>query len=281
MRPILFHLPLPFGLDVGFPAYGTCLVLGMLAAAWVSGRHGELLGIRRRDAFDLGVWLLAAALVGAHLLHVAYYPSLYFSSGTTTGLKRAVAMGPGLVYYGGLAAAFPVLWFWGRRRGLVYLDVLDFVAPLGALGLGITRVGCFLNGCCFGIPSSAPWAVRFPVGSLPHRAQVAVGLISPGQETLAVLPVQLFEAAVALALFGWLWARFPRRRFRGELVVAFGLCYGVWRILAEAMRADAPGWRPGVLAPTPSQWVSLAAIALSLLAGWRLRRAPIGPRGSV
>jgi phosphatidylglycerol:prolipoprotein diacylglycerol transferase len=273
MRPVLFDLPLPFGLHLPFGAYGTFLVLGMLAAAWVSDGHGRTLGIGRRDAFDLGIWLLAAALVGAHLFHIAYYPALYFSAGGA-GLRRIFMPGPGLVYYGGLAAAFPVLWVWGRRRGLAYLEVLDFVTPLGALGLAITRLGCFLNGCCYGVPSRMPWAVRFPIGSLPQRSQVAAGLVLPNEASLPVQPVQLFEAVVALGLFLALWWRFPRRRFRGELVVAFGLAYGVWRILAEALRADAPGWQPGVLAPTPSQWVSLALILGAALAGWRLRRRP-------
>lgn len=273
MRPILFDLPLPFERHLAFLAYGTFLALGMLIAAWVSAKHGGTLRIRRRDAFDLGVWLLAAALAGAHLFHVVYYPEAYFAEGIGPGLRRALTPGAGLVYYGGLAAAFPVLWIWGRRRAVPYLDLLDFVAPLGALGLAITRLGCFLNGCCYGVPSDAPWAVRFPAGSLPQLGQVEAGLIAPYAQSLPVEPVQLFEAAVAFALFAWLWARFPRRRFRGELVVAFGVGYGLWRILAEALRADAPGWRPGELSVTPSQWVSLAAIAVSLLAAWRLRPA--------
>jgi len=277
MHPILFDLPLPFGRHLAFPAYGTFLVLGMLTAAWVSARHGGALRIRRRDAFDLGVWLLAAALVGAHLFHVAYYPEAYFAGGLGAGLKRALTPGAGLVYYGGLAFAFPVLWIWGRHRRVPYLDLLDFVAPLGALGLAITRIGCFLNGCCYGVPSGMPWAVRFPAGSLPQLGQVEAGLVTPFERSLPIEPVQLFEAAVALALFGWLWVRFPRRRFRGELVVAFGIGYGLWRILAEALRADAPGWRPGELTATPSQWVSLAAITVSLVAGWRLRSASTPP----
>lgn len=274
MRPILLDLPLPGGLHLAFPAYGTMLVLGMLAAAWVSGRHGASLGLERRDAFDLGIWLLAAALVGAHLFHIAYYPEQFFGHGLVEGLKRTFSLGPGLVYYGGLAAAFPVLWVWGKRRGLPYVDVLDFVAPLGALGLGITRLGCFLNGCCYGAPTGLAWGVRFPEGSLAHRQQVASGLITIGQPSLPVHPVQLLEAAVAAALFAWLWQRFPRRRFRGELVVTFGIAYGLWRLLAEALRADAPGWRPGVLALTPSQGVSLLLIAASLLGAWKLPKHP-------
>ncbi|MGH9464527.1 MAG: prolipoprotein diacylglyceryl transferase [Thermoanaerobaculia bacterium] len=275
MRPILFDLPLPGGLHLAFPAYGTFLVLGMLAAVWVSGQHGRALGLSRLDAFDLGLWLLAGGVLGAHLLHVALEPSAYFLEGPAAGLKRfAELWRGGLAYYGGLAAAFPVLWLWGRRRRLPYVELLDFVAPLGALGLAITRMGCFLNGCCFGAPSALPWAVSFPPDSFAHRQQAAVGLIGPGAGALPVHPVQLYELAAALLIFALLWARFPRRRRPGEVVVAFGFLYGLWRLFAETLRADDPGWRPGSLGPTPNQWLSLAFIALAGVGWWAVRRTP-------
>ncbi len=282
MRPILFDLPLPGGLHLAFPAYGTLLVLGMLAAVWVSGRHGRALGITRLDAFDLGLWLLAGGVLGAHLLHIALDPAAYFGDGAVGGLRRAAELWRGgLAYYGGLAAAFPVLWLWGRRRRLPYVDLLDFVAPLGALGLGVTRLGCFLNGCCFGIPSSLPWAVTFPAASLAHRQQVMAGLIAPGETALPVHPVQLYELVAALVIFGLLWARFPRRRHAGEVVVAFGALYGLWRLFAETLRADDPGWRPGSLGPTPNQWLSLALITLAAVGWWAVRRAHRPPVGGV
>lgn len=273
MRPILFDLPLFGDLHVAFPAYGTLLVVGMLVAAWVSGRHGPLLGLKRRDAFDLGVWLLAGGVLGAHLLHIALAWGAYFDEGARTGLARAALLGRGLAYYGGLAAAVPVIWLWSRRRGLPLVEALDFVAPLGALGLAVTRVGCFLNGCCFGIPSAVPWAVTYPPGSWPQARQVEVGLIAAGEPSLPVHPVQLYEMAVALGFFALLWARFPRRRWAGEVVAGFGLLYGPWRLFAETLRADAPGWRPGVHAMTAIQWLSLLLVAIAAVGWWAGRRA--------
>ncbi|MEZ5332185.1 MAG: prolipoprotein diacylglyceryl transferase [Thermoanaerobaculia bacterium] len=279
MKPILFDLPLPFGLHLAPPAYGTFLVLGMLAAAWAAGRHGATLGLGRWDAFDLGLWLLAGGVFGAHLLHLAVEPQAYAGDGAGSVLARATDLSRGgLAYYGGLAAAFPVLWLWGRRRGLPYLDLLDVVAPLGALGLAVTRMGCFLNGCCFGAPTSLPWGVVFPPGSLAHRQQVAAGLIAPGAEALPVHPVQLYELIVALAIFAVLQARIPRRRWAGEIVVAFGLLYGGWRLVAETMRADGPRWRPGAFQATPYQWLSLLLLVATAIAWWTLQRARREPR---
>jgi phosphatidylglycerol:prolipoprotein diacylglycerol transferase len=165
-----------------------------------------------------------------------------------------------------------VIALWGRRRAIPYADLLDFVAPLGALGLAITRVGCFLNGCCWGAPSDLPWAVTFPPGSLPQQAQAAAGLVAAGAPSLPVHPVQLYECAAALAMFGWLWRRFGRRRCAGEVAAAFGLLYGGWRLLAELLRADGAGWRPGALAPTPFQWLSAAVIAAAAVGLWAARR---------
>lgn len=235
MRPTLFDLPLPFGLHFPVGAYGAFLVLGMLAATWASGRHGRLLGLTRRDAFDLGLWLLAGGVVGAHLLYVATHLESYLEGGVDS-LGRG-----GLAYYGGLAAAVPVLGLWSRCRLVPLPDLVDFVAPLGALGLAVTRLGCFLNGCCWGAPSALPWAVTFPAGSQPQQAQAALGLIAPAAPSLPVHPVQLYELAAALAIFALLWARFPRRRRAGELAVAFALLYGAWRFAIEWLRADAAG----------------------------------------
>jgi phosphatidylglycerol---prolipoprotein diacylglyceryl transferase len=274
MRPLLFDLPLPFGLHLPVGAYGTLLVLGMLAATWVSGRHGRSLGLRRLDTFDLGLWLLAAGAVGAHLLHVAVYRDVYFAGGALSGLRRVATLwNGGLVFYGGVAAALPVLWLWGRGRGIPVLDLLDFVAPLGALGLALTRFGCFLNGCCFGAPSDLPWAVRFPPGSLPQQAQAALGLVGGRDPSLPVHPVQLYELGFALGLYALLTRLFPRRRFAGEGVVAFGLLYGLWRFAIEGLRADAPGWRPGAHSLTPYQWQSLALIGVAAVGWWAARRA--------
>jgi phosphatidylglycerol:prolipoprotein diacylglycerol transferase len=268
MRPILLDLPLAGDFHLILPAYGTFLVIGMLAAAWAAGRHGRNVGMTRLDAFDLGLWLLVGGLVGAHLLYVQQYPETYLREGFWTGLRQG-----GLVFYGGLAAVFPVLWLWGRRRSIPFVDLLDFVAPLAALGLAITRLGCFFNGCCFGMPSGVPWAVVFPRGSLEHRTQVATGLVAPAQAALPVHPVQLYETAAGLAIFWLLWARSPWRRYPGQVVIRFGLLYGTWRLVAEVLRADAPGWRPGQFAVTPQQWLSLALIAIAGLGWWAARRA--------
>ena len=263
MRPILFTLPLPGGLELSLPAYGTFLVLGMLAAVWVSGRHAPLLGLTRRQVFDLGILLVFLGLAGAHLLDVALHPELYFADGPAAGLWEAIAFWRGgLVYYGGLVTGMAGCWAYARFHGIPVADMLDFVAPLGALALGSTRVGCFLNGCCYGVPTALPLAIAYPAGSLAQRKQAALGLVSADAPSLPIHPVQLYELGAALLVFWVLWRRFPGRRFASEVAAAFFLIYGSWRFLIEFLRADSPDWRPtGGPLLSQYQWLSLAVVA--------------------
>lgn len=284
MRPVLFAVPLPGGPVVPVPAYGSFLMLGMLLAVWASRRHAGRLGLRTPEVFDLGLLLVACGVLAAHLLHVALHPEVYLGGGWRASLVRmATVWRGGLVYYGGLLGGLAALALWARRRRLPVADVMDFVAPLGALGLATTRMGCFLNGCCFGRPSALPWAVSYPPGSPAQQAQAGFGLVAAGAAGLPVHPVQLYELVVAAALFVWLRRRFPRRRFAGEVVALFGMGYGAWRLVAETLRADSPAWAPGLVPWTTMQSWSVGLIAVSAaglaLAARRRRRPLAAPDG--
>jgi phosphatidylglycerol:prolipoprotein diacylglycerol transferase len=277
MHPILFELPLPGGATLGFPAYGTFMVIGMLLANLAGAPRAARIGLRPGQVFDFGLFLVAGGVLGAHWLHVALNPELYFGA-TGAGWWRALApWGGGLVYYGGLLGGVAVTWVYARRQGIKPLDMMDYVAPLGALGLASTRVGCFLNGCCWGRPTDLAWGVRFPPGSLPQTSQQALGLVASDSPSLAVHPVQLYEVGAALAIFAALYAAYPGRRYTGQITAWFCLLYACWRLLAETWRADAATWLPG--APWWSlnvyQWLSLGLLVGALVV-LTLNRAPRG-----
>lgn len=282
MRPVLFVVPLPGGAELPVPAYGTFLMLGMVLAVVASRRHAGRLGLSTAQVFDLGLLLVAAGVLAAHLLHVALHPEVYAGGGWRASLTRmATVWRGGLVYYGGLLGGLAALALWSRRRRLPFADAMDFVAPLGALGLASTRLGCFLNGCCYGRPSGLPWAVSYPAGSPAQQKQATLDLVGPATGALPIHPVQLYELVAAALLFVWLWRRFPRRRYAGEVVALFGLGYGTWRLVAEALRADAAGWAPGALGWTPMQSWSVGLIALSavgLVVAARVARPPFERR---
>jgi phosphatidylglycerol:prolipoprotein diacylglycerol transferase len=155
----------------------------------------------------------------------------------------------GLTFYGALLFAIPgAIWF-GRRKRLDFLRVADLVAPFVLVGQAIGRLGCFLEGCCYGAATRGPLAV-----SLPGRGPVH--------------PTQLYESAATLLFAALLWFVIRPRAGRGQ---AFGwmlVLYGATRAVIELWRADPRG----ALGPlSTSQLIAIPAIALG---GWLiLRRA--------
>jgi phosphatidylglycerol:prolipoprotein diacylglycerol transferase len=286
MHSVLLRIPLPWGPPdncLNLPAYGTALMVGFLLAVWMARRRSRCLGLAPVEVLDMGMFAIIGGVVGARLLHVAVYWQDYFATRAmwpkwmgSLGWLGAIAAtwNGGLVFYGGLGGAILALWLYARRRRIPLADVLDFVAPGVAVGLAVTRVGCFLNGCCWGKPTTVPWGVQFPENT-------PAGIGGP------VHPTQLYETAAALAMFGALWWFYPRRRFSGQTACLFGLLYSVWRFCNEFLRADSGPWRPTVfgheldLGPlTIFQYISLLLLvafvaALVLLA--RRGRPPYDP----
>jgi phosphatidylglycerol:prolipoprotein diacylglycerol transferase len=128
--------------------------------------------------------------------------------------------------------------YW-RRRPFPFWPMAD-VAAL-ALGVGITlgRVGCFLNGCCYGSVSDHPWAMRFPQGSHAWIAQIEAGILAPAATTsLPVHPTQLYAAGAGLLILVLLLAYFPFRRRDGEVMALLMVLYPLTRWPMESLRGD-------------------------------------------
>jgi phosphatidylglycerol:prolipoprotein diacylglycerol transferase len=293
MRPELFEIPI---IHKGVPAYGTMLMTGFLLAVLLTRRRAGALGLDKGQVFDLGFVAVISGIVGARLLHVVLNLGFYFAWPESQGffgwlgasLFRVIATwNGGLVYYGGLGGGILGLALYARRKKIPVVDMLDFVGPGAALGLAMTRIGCFLNGCCFGKPTEMPWGVSFPQGSHVYQHQCAAGLIQRGDAIRPVHPTQLYEMIAALAIFAGLWFLYPRRKFAGQMAWAFGLSYCAWRFVNEFFRADSGPWRPEIggevrdLGPlTVFQYMSIllfAAFAVMLVLSLRRGREPFRP----
>jgi len=156
------------------------------------------------------------------------------------------------------AAAFGALVL--RLRGGEFLRYADAAVPGVALGYAVYRIGCFVNGCCFGIPTDLPWGVIFGPGTEVFASQVAQGLISPeAARTLSVHPTQLYHAALGLAAFFIL-----RRRSGSRLALALAL-YGSGRFVIEFLRAET---QP-VLGPLDVNHIACLAMLMVALLLWR------------
>jgi prolipoprotein diacylglyceryltransferase len=179
MRQVLFHIPLRlFGDDpdgIAVYGFGMMLVIAYLACSWLASRLGRREGVSPEKLQDLAIWLLVCGLLGARITYIVQYHHQF------TDLWQYFRIWDGgLVFYGSAVGGL-VGYFLARRFVLRDVKVsswkmADLIAPCAALGLALGRVGCLLNGCCYGhVACPACPAVHFPLSSPPRFDLVARG----------------------------------------------------------------------------------------------------------
>ena len=237
-----------------FPTYSLLALAGAAAAwgyfHWRLRRRGENPG-RTEQAF---LWRVLGALVGAKLLYLLpQLPQLAADLpllGQDPALFSARYLTGGFVFYGGLLGALGAVGLFCRRRKLAFGPLGADLVPAVPLFHAFGRVGCFLAGCCYGIPAPAGWwGVTF-----------SQALLAPNG--VALVPVQLYEAAGCLLLF-LLLDRLARRGWSGgQLLPVYLSLYGAFRFLLEFLRGEGARGFWGPL--STSQWVALATLAAAL-----------------
>ncbi|MBN1822824.1 MAG: prolipoprotein diacylglyceryl transferase [Endomicrobiales bacterium] len=226
--------------------YGVLVALGLFAALEYVVLRSKKHGIPENRIIDLVLYTIISGLVGARLFYVLLNLKFYFSR-PWDALKIWEG---GLVYYGGfLFGAAAVIYYVRRHEELDFWMMADLMAPALALAHFFGRLGCFFAGCCYGTPTSLPWAVKFtnpeclaPLGVWRH-------------------PVQLYEAAVNLSIFFLLHKYDTGRHPKGFVLAAYLGAYGVARFVLEFFRGDDRGGT--LLAMSPGQLLSIALVLSS------------------
>ena len=249
------------------PTYGLLVVAGLLVGLLIAGRLGRRVGINPDHVTNLGVCLALSAIVGAKLFMIltdwGYYlehPSRIFSFATL----RA-----GGVFYGGLLAALATAFWFSRKYGLRPLQTADVFAPAVAIGHSIGRLGCFAAGCCWGKPSSLPWAMAFTDPAA--RDYVGVPL------NIHLHPTQLYEAGGTLLIGLVLLWRFGKPHPPGAIVGLYLILYSAFRFGVEFLRAESERNFPfgGTLSTT--QWVAILLVVAGVVLLVRQYRNATGP----
>jgi phosphatidylglycerol---prolipoprotein diacylglyceryl transferase len=262
--PRLFHIG-----NFSLPTYGLLVSLGVLIGLWISVRNSEKNGINPDDAWNLGILVVLAGILGAKILYIvndwssyAAHPEEIFSFATLQA---------GGVFSGGLIAGFAAAAWYVRKHRMPALATCDAFAPGLAFGHALGRVGCFAAGCCYGKPTNHFWGVTFtsPIASLYSQTPLNV----------PIEPTQLFESAVELANFFILMWLLKRKKFDGQVLAAYFFLYGVARYFLEFLRDD-PGRGTvfgGIM--TGTQLISIGLVVLGgliwwLRPGWKAVPAP-------
>jgi phosphatidylglycerol---prolipoprotein diacylglyceryl transferase len=263
--------PLP-GSDASITVASYLVVrfVALAVAGWLAVRLCARQGIAARDALAVVLLGVPAGLLGAHLLALL--------EGGGYG-----ALDAGLRYFwrshsaifGGLLGGVAVAAAYTRWRGLSLRRLLDACAPVMAFGEGMTRIGCFLAGCCYGRPTDSWLGITFPKESIVFVAEARAGLLPlrATERSLRVHPTQIYAAAFGFVLFVVLLRRLRRpRRFDGELFCLFLFCYGLWRFLLFYLRGD-----PGtvvIFGLYASQLWALVAVAAAMALERLWERSP-------
>jgi phosphatidylglycerol:prolipoprotein diacylglycerol transferase len=275
--PVAFHVG-----PVQVHWYGLMYLMSFLTAGLLGERRRRQgrLPVSRDALSDLAFYAMLGIIIGGRV----WYMLFYYAGGLrwiwTEPLALFKVWDGGMSFHGGLIGVLAAAWWWSRRHRLHFFDTMDFVAPLAPRGLGLGRLGNFINGELWGKPSAVAWAMIFP-GAHAEDVQMAADQPALAQQLaqfggLPRHPSQLYELALeGLVMFAVLWLVSMKPRPRYLVSGLFALLYGCFRFAVEFVRVPdqqlgylAWGWLTmGQVQSLPLIVVGLALVALS-------RRAP-------
>ena len=216
----------PIALQIGsftIRWYGVMAALGMLAASFILNSNAKYTNMTKEQCGNALIVALVGGILGARIFYVVQFFDLYRNN-----LLEVFRIDKGgLVFYGGFILAMILLYIYSRIAKLDIFRVLDNFTPALAVAHAFGRIGCFLNGCCFGKPTELCIGVTYPAGSAPAVRYGGVPLH----------PVQLYEAGENL-LCAVLYFYLVRKAPRGVAVSVYFIVYGVLRFINEFARGD-------------------------------------------
>ena len=231
------------------PTYGVLVALAFLTGLSVTLRLSRRIGLPTENVTNLVVYCAVAGIAGAKLFMILFdLPDYLHDPGQIFTLQTLQAAG---VFHGGFIAALIVAVLYMRKQHLPVWKSMDAFAPGVAIGQTIGRLGCFAAGCCWGRECDLPWGVRF-------RSDFAAPV--PLDKTLH--PVQLYESAADLLIFGILYWYFKRAPRPGNVIGLYLVLYSAARFSIEFYRVH----EQSLLGPfSLTQWIALGLLVLGAL----------------
>ncbi len=253
--PLTFHVG-----PLEITGFGIMVMMGFFMAGLVMQTRLRELRLNEQFGWDVVMAAVIGGLIGAKLWYVALHGDV----------ARLLNRG-GLVWYGGLIGGTLAVILNGMRLKIPSRFTFELAAPGLAMGYALGRVGCFLVQDDYGIPTSVPWAVRFPEGLPPSTAanlaawDVPVPADAAPLDVLAVHPTQLYETTIMLFVFWLLWRMRDHGRGTGWLFGLYLMLAGTERFLIEFLRAKDDRYVYGF---TLAQVTSVAVVSIGALLVW-------------
>lgn len=240
MHPVLFEFGL-LGREITARSYTCFLVLAAIVAVGLGAAIARKRGLDGRKSLVCLLIGLAATLIGARLIHWLTNPGSFDGAASVLSLGRS-----NFSAFAGLLLGIPATAFSARKLMISPWRLADSATPALALAAALARVGCLLNGCCYGVPTNMPWGIACPTGDA-HLAQILSGNIGLFDAPLPVHPTQVYEAVAAI--FGGIIALWLLRRklIDGQIFLVFVLWYASFRwaihyFLHTPASFAAPNW---------------------------------------
>jgi phosphatidylglycerol:prolipoprotein diacylglycerol transferase len=263
VHPVLFQIG-----GITIKSYGVAIALaflvGILLAAWRAKREK----LNPNDFLDIGFIIVVSSIVGARIFYILFNVHFYIDN---AAMIIRIWEG-GLIFYGGLLCAAVASILYMRFKKIPVWYGTDIIAPSVALGYAITRVGCFLNGCCYGKVCDLPWGVS---GWAPYTGawryvdaqdpQVFTTRLLGGEmpDFIKLHPTQLYAAGISLIFFVVLLILWRKRIFDGMVFWSYVGLYSLYRFGIEFVRADNEEFFLGLTVP---QLMSVAAFVVAVIA---------------
>jgi phosphatidylglycerol:prolipoprotein diacylglycerol transferase len=265
MHPVLFRLG-----RFAIHPYGLLLAVSFLVGIVWALKRAQKRGLNKDHVMDLAIIVIVSSIFGSRFFYVVTHLSEFSGRWTDTfnPFQSTGEIGlSGLSMLGGVAFALVSIIVYGAKKKMPLLKFFDAAAPSLTFGLALTRIGCFLNGCCFGKQCDLPWGMVFPLDS-------PAGSTLPG---LKLHPTQLYSSLFDWVLLAALVLLDRKKRFDGFLAAAFFIGYGLFRFSIDFVRFYEPSVQVKVAgtAFTFNQIISLSLV-LAGAAIWLLK--PKHPR---
>ncbi|MFH1387433.1 MAG: prolipoprotein diacylglyceryl transferase [bacterium] len=230
-----------------FHTYGLMVATGVLLWLAISLYFAKKEKIEAQTIFDLAIYVIIASVIGARLFYVLGQPE-YFRRHP---FDIIMVQNGGLVFLGGLILGLLSIIIFAKKYKLPLAKILDILTPGVIIGYALGRIGCFFNGCCFGLPTELPWGMAFPHDCL-------AGTFFPYSH---IHPTQLYSSLIAFLIFGLLLWQYPRKSYDGQIFYWGIILYSIYRFLIEFIRFSPMHW----FSLTPSQWLSLVILVVVIL----------------